>query len=306
MRWRRCSTSIIRARRASGFPTALAGTRIWTRSRSCANSTRRLCALSWRHYGRRGVDRLAGRVASDVRRRTRLRLQMEHGLDARHALVHAEGAVHRRKHHDRDDVRDHLRVYRKFRAGAVARRSGARQVVAAAEDERRSLAAIRDVARVTLRSCGRIRARSCCSWDRSSHRVASGISWLGSIGRAGRAWHRGVQALVRDCNASYRRHPALHDGDCIADRIPLDRRRRRAAFGFRLAALRRRGRTAGRRDLQFHGGAARGFRIGLPLPGRWREILNTDAAMYGGSNVGNAGESSRATRPVTAFRVRRK
>ena len=32
-----------------------------------------------------------------------------------------------------------------------------------------------------------------------------------------------------------------------------------------------------------------GYRIGLPLPGRWREILNTDAAVYGGSGRGNVG-----------------
>ncbi len=32
-----------------------------------------------------------------------------------------------------------------------------------------------------------------------------------------------------------------------------------------------------------------GYRLGLPLPGRWREILNTDAAVYEGSNAGNAG-----------------
>jgi 1,4-alpha-glucan branching enzyme len=32
-----------------------------------------------------------------------------------------------------------------------------------------------------------------------------------------------------------------------------------------------------------------GYRIGLPLAGRWREVLNTDAALYGGSNMGNAG-----------------
>ena len=31
------------------------------------------------------------------------------------------------------------------------------------------------------------------------------------------------------------------------------------------------------------------YRIGLPHPGRWREALNTDAALYGGSNVGNLG-----------------
>jgi 1,4-alpha-glucan branching enzyme len=32
-----------------------------------------------------------------------------------------------------------------------------------------------------------------------------------------------------------------------------------------------------------------GYRVGLPYPGRWREALNSDAANYGGSNVGNLG-----------------
>ena len=30
-------------------------------------------------------------------------------------------------------------------------------------------------------------------------------------------------------------------------------------------------------------------RIGLPRPGRWVELVNTDAEAYGGSNVGNLG-----------------
>ena len=32
-----------------------------------------------------------------------------------------------------------------------------------------------------------------------------------------------------------------------------------------------------------------GYRVGLPEPGFWRELLNTDAECYGGSNLGNAG-----------------
>ena len=32
-----------------------------------------------------------------------------------------------------------------------------------------------------------------------------------------------------------------------------------------------------------------GYRIGLPNVGQWHEVLNTDAAEYGGSNTGNAG-----------------
>jgi 1,4-alpha-glucan branching enzyme len=41
-----------------------------------------------------------------------------------------------------------------------------------------------------------------------------------------------------------------------------------------------------------------GWRIGVPLAGRWRELINTDAAVYGGSGVGNAGGAGLATDPV--------
>jgi 1,4-alpha-glucan branching enzyme len=39
----------------------------------------------------------------------------------------------------------------------------------------------------------------------------------------------------------------------------------------------------------FAGVPHEGYRIGLPRGGRWREVLNTDAADYGGSGVGNNG-----------------
>jgi 1,4-alpha-glucan branching enzyme len=32
-----------------------------------------------------------------------------------------------------------------------------------------------------------------------------------------------------------------------------------------------------------------GYRVGVPLPGVYRERINTDAGSYGGSGVGNAG-----------------
>jgi 1,4-alpha-glucan branching enzyme len=31
------------------------------------------------------------------------------------------------------------------------------------------------------------------------------------------------------------------------------------------------------------------YRLGLPLPGRWEEALNSDSEHYGGSNLGNLG-----------------
>ena len=31
------------------------------------------------------------------------------------------------------------------------------------------------------------------------------------------------------------------------------------------------------------------YRVGLPHGGRWREAINTDSELYGGSNIGNLG-----------------
>ena len=39
------------------------------------------------------------------------------------------------------------------------------------------------------------------------------------------------------------------------------------------------------------------YRIGLPRPGKWRELLNSDAAVYGGSNMGNLGGVTAADKP---------
>jgi 1,4-alpha-glucan branching enzyme len=32
-----------------------------------------------------------------------------------------------------------------------------------------------------------------------------------------------------------------------------------------------------------------GYRLGALLPGFWKEVLNSDAAIYGGSGIGNLG-----------------
>jgi 1,4-alpha-glucan branching enzyme len=39
------------------------------------------------------------------------------------------------------------------------------------------------------------------------------------------------------------------------------------------------------------------YRIGLPRPGKWRELLNSDASVYGGSNMGNLGGVTAADKP---------
>jgi 1,4-alpha-glucan branching enzyme len=41
-----------------------------------------------------------------------------------------------------------------------------------------------------------------------------------------------------------------------------------------------------------------GYPIGVPEAGRYRELLNSDAAMYGGSNTGNAGGVTARAEPA--------
>ncbi len=103
------------------------------------------------------------------------------------------------------------------------------------------------------------------------------------------ARHRGVQRLIGDLNRLYREEPALHVRDC-------DHR------GFRWVIV----------DDAEHSVFAwlrlgpddtapilvvcnltpvphAGYRVGVPGAGIWRELLNSDAAIYGGSDQGNLG-----------------
>jgi 1,4-alpha-glucan branching enzyme len=101
--------------------------------------------------------------------------------------------------------------------------------------------------------------------------------------------HRGVQALVRDLNRLYRELPALHQLDCDSAGFEwlVMHDADRGVF-----AWLRKGRDTGERCLvvvNFTPEVYRDYRIKMPFAGVWREVLNTDAATYGGSNVGNAG-----------------
>ena len=134
-------------RPASGCPTSLAAARISRRSRSCASSTRCSTRASGRASVGGGVDRVAGRVAPDLPRRTRLRLQMEHGLDARHARLLRARPGAPPLPPPRADLQHGLRLQRELHPAALARRGRPRQGLAAREDAGRPLAALREPAR---------------------------------------------------------------------------------------------------------------------------------------------------------------
>jgi 1,4-alpha-glucan branching enzyme len=101
--------------------------------------------------------------------------------------------------------------------------------------------------------------------------------------------HRGVQTLVGDLNRLYRAEPALWEIDGEPAGFTWLELNDAPANVIAFARFS----VGGERTIvcvcNFSPVPRLGYRVGLPRPGRWREVLNTDAERYGGSGVGNAG-----------------
>ena len=110
--------------------------------------------------------------------------------------------------------------------------------------------------------------------------------------------HAGLQRLVRDLNRVYAAEPALHQldadpsgfqwlvGDDSANSVFAFLRRGKGDAAPLLFAVNLT--PVPRFD----------YRIGAPSAGAWREILNTDAEIYGGGNIGAGGRVH--SEPVSA------
>ena len=114
--------------------------------------------------------------------------------------------------------------------------------------------------------------------------------------------HAGLQRWIRDLNRTYAEHePLWHDDfdprgfdwiDCNDHEHSI------------IALLRRANRPTGQRAngptghravfvvavVNFTPVVRREYRLGVPAPGAYSELLNSDSEIYGGSNVGNQGE----------------
>jgi len=101
--------------------------------------------------------------------------------------------------------------------------------------------------------------------------------------------HAGLQAFVRDLNALYRRERAFWETDFSYEGFTwVDFRDVEQS----VLSFLRRGAESGEQLLfafNFTPLTRHQYRIGVPAEGGWRELLNSDAAAYGGSNVGNLG-----------------
>ncbi len=100
--------------------------------------------------------------------------------------------------------------------------------------------------------------------------------------------HEGVRRLVRDLNAAYRSRPALHARDCEAEgfRWTVVDDAANSVFAWERHA-------PGEKPVAVISNMTptphHEYGLTLSRGGGWREIINSDAALYGGSGLGNAG-----------------
>ncbi|HEX4160383.1 MAG TPA: 1,4-alpha-glucan branching protein GlgB [Rhizomicrobium sp.] len=100
--------------------------------------------------------------------------------------------------------------------------------------------------------------------------------------------HAGVQRLVGDLNRLHRSEPTLHEQDAESAGFVwiVGNDADNSVYAYERHAE---GEAPLVIVVNMTPVPRRRYRIGVPRAGFWREILNTDAALYGGGNLGNAG-----------------
>ena len=228
-------------------------------------------------------------LTSYIGRWPRVRLQVEHGLDARQPTLHGGDSINRRWHHGKitfglvyafsehfvlplshDEV-----VYGK--GSLIQKMTG---------DRWQKFAALRAYLAFMWTHPGRkllFMGGEFAQWHEWNHDV--GLDWS----QLDEHDHKGVQTAVRDLNQLYRAEGALHARDSEVECfrwIIIDDADQSIFAYLRLGG-------EGHRPIlvvcNFSPVPRYGYRIGVPAAGAWLELLNTDAACYGGGDVGNSG-----------------
>ncbi|MEM7462663.1 MAG: 1,4-alpha-glucan branching protein GlgB [Pseudomonadota bacterium] len=102
-------------------------------------------------------------------------------------------------------------------------------------------------------------------------------------------YHAGIQRLIRDLNATYRELSALHSRDCEPEGFEWIEANDEDNSVY---AWIRRGAPDDKPVVvlcNFTPVERSSYTIGLPNSGKWKEVLNSDAGIYGGGDRGNMG-----------------
>lgn len=101
----------------------------------------------------------------------------------------------------------------------------------------------------------------------------------------GHQYHRGIQQLCRDLNHLYLKTPAIYELDFESEGFSwIDCHDADQSI---ISFIRKGHNSFAIIALNFTPVPRENYRIGVPAPGNYKEIFNSDAACYGGSNLGN-------------------
>ena len=257
-----------------------------------------LRAQSRRHDDRRGVHLVAGRQPPGLHRRARLRLQVGHGLDARHARVlHARIPIYRRYHH-RDLTFGLLYAWSENFVLPLSHDEvvhGKRSMLAKMPGDR-------------WQQFANLRALFAYMWARPGKKMIFMGERIRPVARMEprrepRLEPARVAASIADCRrwcansiASIAREPALWEADhdpAGFQWIDADNADDNMIAFMRIAP------TNGRRVIcvgNFSPVSRSGYRVGVPRSGYYREILNTDAERMGRQQRRQRGRRHRPNR----------
>ena len=306
-RSRRCSTSTTRARTASGCRTSTAAARTSARCASCASSTR-ACTRDHPDVQTIAEESTAwpGVSRPVVRGRPRLRHEVEHGLDARHAAL-----LRDRTRCTASTITTTLTFSLCTRSPRTSccRCRTTRSCTARARCSARCRATSGSGSRTCARcsaTCSPIPARSCCSWARELAAPARvEPRRRARLGRSSTAAARGRAPLARGPQRALPRG-ARALARLRAARLRMDRRERHGQQRARVRAPRRR--AAARlvlAVLNFTPVPRHNYQVGVPRGGFWEELLNSDAAALRRQRPGQSRRRARgADRARTAATTR--
>jgi 1,4-alpha-glucan branching enzyme len=102
--------------------------------------------------------------------------------------------------------------------------------------------------------------------------------------------HAGIQRWVADANRAYRAESALHEYDFSWDGFEWVDCNDADQSVISLLRKNKSGSEVIMIVCNFTPVPRYSYRIGVPFGGAWREVLNSDAAEYGGSGIGNLGQ----------------
>ena len=112
---------------------------------------------------------------------------------------------------------------------------------------------------------------------------------------------RRIQSWVRDLNRLYRDEPALWEADFDEAGFQWVNCNDRDASVLSFLRWAKSGARTLLVVINFGPVPRSGYRVGVPVPGRWEEELNSDAAAYGGGSLGNGGGRESERQPEDGF-----